>query len=312
MRLKSVVFCLIIAFTLVVSFTGRVLADDLKIETGLEAGYRIDDFKWNIAGNIYGQNPNILSELSWKDLKIYQIKAYAKIELDEKIFIQSTADYGIIMSGENQDSDYSGDNRTGEFSRSNNSSNGDDVGDFSIAIGRYITPPTSMFRIAPLFGYSYNWQNLRMTDGYQTIDTTYPYYTGPISGLDSTYKAKWKSLWFGVNLEGDINSKWSILGSFEYHLADYTGKGNWNLRDDWDHPVSFLHSANGDGYTCSVGTAFSPNDQWQISLKYHYSSWSTGNGTDRTYFANGAIGITQVNEAVWHSEAFVFTITQKF
>lgn len=316
MRLRAVIYCLILVFTLIVSFTGMAFADVLQIVSGLEVGYRIDDFSWNIAGNIFGQDPNILSELSWKDLKIFQVKAHTRIDLDQNVFIQGSVNYGIIMSGKNQDSDYSGDNRTGEFSRSNNGANGDNVMDVSIALGYNATSNPSRFKLSPLVGYSFNWQNLRMTDGYQTVnidpDTGETDYTGPFPGLNSTYKTEWQGPWFGVNLEGEISSQWTVFGNFEYHLADYTGKGNWNLRDDLDHPVSFLHSADGDGYTCSVGTAFSPNDQLQISLKYYFSSWSTGSGTDQTFGANGTSGITQFNEANWHSEAIMLAIVREF
>lgn len=312
MKLESIIYSIILLFTLTISFTGTVLADEPKIVSGLEAGYRIDDFSWNIAGDIYGQNPNILSELSWNDLEIFELKAHTRIVLDQNAFFQGWLGYGIITSGKNQDSDYSGDNRTQEYSRSNNSTNGDNVGDVSLAIGFDATPAAGRFRVAPLVGYSYNWQNLRITDGYQTVNTRPPYYTGPFSGLNSTYKTEWKGPWFGVILEGDINPKWTILGNFEYHLTSYIGKGNWNLRDDLAHPVSFLHSADGDGYRCSVGTAYSPKDRWQISLNYYYSSWSTGSGTDQVFTADGPIVITRLNEANWHSKTITVNIVREF
>jgi hypothetical protein len=37
-------------------------------------GYRVDDLNWNIAGDINGNNPNIISELTWDDLESYQLK----------------------------------------------------------------------------------------------------------------------------------------------------------------------------------------------------------------------------------------------
>ena len=37
-------------------------------------GYRADDLDWNIAGDINGNNPNVLSELTWDDVKSYQVK----------------------------------------------------------------------------------------------------------------------------------------------------------------------------------------------------------------------------------------------
>lgn len=310
MRLRSVFYISILLFSLFFLITGTAFGNDFKIESGIDAGYRVDNLRWNIAGNIYGSSPNILSELSWKNLKIFQIGAHTQINLDENVFLLGSFDYGIITSGKNQDSDYNGDNRTLEFSRSNNSSNGDNVGDISMAIGIH-TMAEGSFQISPLFGYAYSWQNIRMTNGYKTIDTGNNY-IGPFSGLNSTYKTTWQGPWVGVNLESEISSELAILGSFEYHIVDYSGEGNWNLRDDLDHPVSFKHSANGDGYTYSIGVDFSPMEQTHLILKYCYSSWSADDGTDTTYFNNGSYGVTRFNEAVWDSEVFTFSFVQRF
>ena len=47
----------------------------MSIDLGVKAGYRVDQLDWNIAGNNAGTDPNILSELSWKDLEIWQVQA---------------------------------------------------------------------------------------------------------------------------------------------------------------------------------------------------------------------------------------------
>ena len=46
----------------------------LETEFTLSAGYRQDDLDWSIAGNDNGENPNILSELTWEDVESYQVK----------------------------------------------------------------------------------------------------------------------------------------------------------------------------------------------------------------------------------------------
>jgi hypothetical protein len=310
MKSKATFLSLLITFILVFLAISPAFAEDFQISTSLDTGYRIDNLRWNIAGNYSGNSPNILSELTWKDLKIYQIGAHTKIYVDEGIFVQGSFNYGIIVDGKNQDSDYDGDNRTFEYSRSNNSSDGDNVGDFSMAIG-INTLTEGAIQISPLFGYAYSWQNVRMTNGYQTINTRNNK-TGPFSGLNSTYKASWQGPWLGVSLRSEFSPEWSILGNLEYHLLTYSGEGNWNMRDDLDHPVSFEHSANGEGYNYSLGLAFSPDDQIHFILKYCYTSWSTDHGTDTTYWSNGAIGVTRFNEAIWDSEAVEFSCAVSF
>jgi hypothetical protein len=307
---------LFIVGLLTIFFAGSVPAEDLKPVFGLNVGYRIDDLRWNIAGNLSGQNPNILSELSWKDLSILQVEAFTKKNLSKSWYFQGSLSYGIIIGGKNQDSDYQGNNRTGEFSRSNNSSDGDDVMDTSFGVGCYLTPANSRIKFSPLIGYAFNWQNLRMTNGYQTINmgqqTGTPETTGPFSGLNSTYQAYWEGPWFGLNLEDTINPKWTIFGKFEYHSPNYTGRGNWNLRDDLAHPISFIHSANGDGYVGSVGADYSPNSRLKINFKLNFATWLTGNGTDRIFAANDGTDTTRLNKVNWNSEEMILTVIRKF
>ncbi|MGD8383733.1 MAG: hypothetical protein PVJ11_16445, partial [Syntrophobacterales bacterium] len=60
------------------SVTKQIEFPKIEVEIGLSAGYREDEFDWNIAGNSSGNNPNILSELTWEDLQIFQVGVRAK------------------------------------------------------------------------------------------------------------------------------------------------------------------------------------------------------------------------------------------
>ena len=53
---------------------GSVLAGELS-GVAVSAGYRLDSLDWNIdgRGNPVGSSPNILSELQWRDLDIFQL-----------------------------------------------------------------------------------------------------------------------------------------------------------------------------------------------------------------------------------------------
>jgi len=89
-----------------------------------QAGYQLDQLDWNISGSIDGLgSPNILSELRWENLDVFMpvwVGSYYLIY----VYIRGQLARGNITSGKNQDSDYCNDNRTGEFSRSNNQSRG--------------------------------------------------------------------------------------------------------------------------------------------------------------------------------------------
>ena len=101
----------------------------------LSAGYRVGDLDWNIAGDTAGENPNILSELTWSDLEIYQVKLRNVTIMHKILYFRGSLAYGWITGGENQDSDFNGDNRTLEYSRSNNSGDDGNVLDASLGIG---------------------------------------------------------------------------------------------------------------------------------------------------------------------------------
>ena len=101
----------------------------------LSAGYRTDSLSWSIAGDNNGHYVNILSELKWSDLTIYQLKLSNRTVIQERFLLRGHLDFGVVRSGSNRDSDYDGDDRTLEFSRSINGVSGNDVWDGSIGIG---------------------------------------------------------------------------------------------------------------------------------------------------------------------------------
>lgn len=240
-----------------------------------------------------------------------QIEGSIKKDFKNRFFGYGDLKYGFIQSGQNQDSDYSEDNRTDEFSRSVNSINGDNTLDMSDAIGYHLTPPTGDFRLSMLVGISSSQQNLRMTNGYQVIDSNGP--TGPISDLNSTYQAQWRGVWLGFNLEKEIISRLIHHSNIEYHFSNnYYGVGDWNLRDDLAHPVSFIDNANCNGYLLAEAIDFAVNASLKIQFKIDYSNWATGSGTDQTFYSNGRSDYTCLNEAKWDSTDIMLSVIKHF
>ena len=285
----------------------------------LSTGYRVDDLDWNIAGDINGNNPNILSELEWEELESFQLKIANKTVFNQLFLLRGSLSYGWIFDGENQDSDYWGDNRTFEFSRSNNNSDEGNMLDASFGIGWQFTFGRSEFVMAPVIGYSYHEQNLTITDGCQTIAT--PPFTpdlGPFSGLDSTYETEWKGPWIGLDFTFRTDEKSKITPeietfiSIEYHWADYYAEADWNLRTDFAHPKSFEHEADGYGIVFSAVVKFLLDYHWVLNINLDYQNWSTDPGVDRVFFSNGTIGETQLNEVNWTSYAIMAGIEYHF
>ncbi|MDP8266254.1 MAG: TonB-dependent receptor [Candidatus Aceula meridiana] len=289
--------------------------DWIEFQFNMNSGMRYDYLRWSIAGDTNGQNPNILSELTWSDLWIYQIGTEAKVILNKNFRLEGSFDYGWILNGENQDSDYYLDDRGWEFSRSNNTSNGDNVMDFSLggglqfqvgAIEGWEDFLTEDLGVAVLGGYSHHEQNLRMTDGSQTIPAS-----GGFDGLDSTYQSRWTGPWAGIELFGS-REKFKGFSRFEYHWADYYAEADWNLRSDFQHPVSYIHETKGTGMVISFGAEYEVNDSWTAGITGDLNFWKADKGLDRVYFSNGAVVDTQLNEVIWRSYALMLSATYRF
>jgi hypothetical protein len=302
---------------------------ETTFDVNLSAGYRVDDLNWNIAISPSGTTtPNILSELTWEDLEILQFKADAKIIMGRLLYLRGSLAYGSIFDGQNQDSDYAGDDRTLEWSRSNSSADEGNVLDASLGIGYQLRFSEEKFRIAGLVGYSYHEQNLTMTKGVQTLKDPangallgilpgeIPDVGTPLTGLNNAYDTEWDGPWLGIDLSYRPGEKWAFMGTFEYHWADYYAEATWNLRTTGRfalaQPKSFEHEADGDGIIASLGCDYRVSEGMSLNLILDYQDWTTDPGIDRTFFASGAIGETRLNEVNWESYSIMLGLAFYF
>ena len=307
---------LLFCFLSFLPFPHPAQAVDFKTDLSLSTGYRMDDLNWNIAGNLSGSNPNVLSELTWSDLETLQVTAAGRALVKKWLYLRGSLGYGYTFLGDNQDSDFDGNERTQEYSRSNNSADGGSVLDAVVGIGYQFEVLSRKLKLIPLIGYSYHEQNLTMTDGFQSISTpahvpsTPPY--GPLSGLDSHYDTKWMGPWLGIDLCFEITDKVTLSGSFEYHWANYEAEGDLNLRNTLVHPKSFEHEADGEGFLITLGAEYILTGPWSLNAAFTYQRWSTDAGLDRLYYAGGSVAETRLNEVNWDSWALMLGIVYHF
>jgi len=318
------------------SFSSQsVLAlDAVTIESaGLDMGfgYRSDQLDWNISGDINGANPNILSELSWEDIKIFQIQATGWLELGELPFLKRNSlilaniAFGKILGGDVQDSDYAADGRTFEWSRSVNDSDKGLTVDLAGAVGPIFE--VNLFEglsITPLIGYGFNMQDFSMTNGEQTVsnpfyrwwffgsDAEMPPPLGSIAHLDSNYTAYWYGPWLGANIDYQANQEIKITIGAEYHWIEYFAQADWNLRSDFSHPVSFEQETTGTGIVWNIKGQYSLNKNWSWLLDGKIQDWETESGTDRTYFADGTVGLSRLNQVNWSSYSLTTGVQYRF
>lgn len=294
-------------------------------------GYRSDQLDWDISGDTSGGNPNILSELSWEDIKIFQLQATGWLEFGELPYLNRNAlflaniSFGKILGGDVQDSDYAVDGRNFEWSRSVSDADKGLTVDLSGAVGPiFELQMLKGFSITPLIGYGFNMQDLSMTNGEQTISNPFfrwwffgpgaemPPPTGSIPRLDSNYTTYWYGPWLGVNVDYQASHKIEMTIGAEYHWVEYFAQADWNLRSDFAHPVSFEHETTGTGIVWNIKGRYLLNEKWSWLFSGNLQYWQTETGTDRTYFADGDIGLSRLNQVSWDSYALTTGIQYRF
>jgi hypothetical protein len=135
----------------------------------------------------------------------------------------------------------------------------------------------------------------------------------PINSLNSTYESKWYGPFAGIDLVLLPSPNFSLLGSVQYHWADYEGKADWNLRSDLAHPVSFRHEADdADGVFTSIKGRYLFSNGLMLDLAFDYISLKAKDGTDQTILADGSSFFVKLNEANWQSSAITLGFSYSF
>lgn len=302
---------------------GLVLAVGGKPGGSLSLGYRVDSLDWSISGGSGG--PNILSELEWNDMDILQLSAELSGSSATGIYFRGLFDYGWVQDGVNRDSDYAGDNRTLEFSRSVNDTDGGVVMDISAGLGLVFSMGESdQLQVIPMLGLSYHQQDLRMRNGnqrvsdlanFQIIDpsVTSVLPLGPFPGLNSRYDAEWSGPWIGADIILNMREAGVAFVRVEGHSVNYSAQATWNLRGDLAQPVSFEHEANGQGWLLELGWQGEDSpDYWVWGVSVITQSWNTDAGIDRIFGAGGGVGVTGLNEVNWVSNSVNITLRKAF
>jgi hypothetical protein len=282
---------------------------NIRLDT--RSGYRKGNLNWSIAAPDY--SPNILSELQYDNLTIYEAGFDAKAVVN-KLYSKASISFGKIAEGKGTDSDYQENDRNSVYSQSE-SSLSDEIQDMSIGLGYQLDFFKNRFLIAPHFGLSYHTQKIRQTNGVQTIsssgDLISPSREG-ISGLNSTYEANWRTLFVGFDLDFEIIYQIHMISSIEYHTASFEAYADWNLRDDFSHPVSFMHEAEGQGRIINVGINRMFAERWLIGLMYGWQEWKTDPGTDTLFWSGGGATRSTLNEVNWESRSVNLSIGYNF
>lgn len=300
----------------------RSMSEHLDASIQLNAGLRFDELDWSIAGKADGTDPNVRSELKWKDVLSHQLTLSGRLLVHRHLYLRGRAGMAWIRNGEVRDSDYDGDNRTQEYSRSISDTDDDELYDLSAGGGYAFHFLENRLFFAPMIGMSLHYQNFRITDGYQVISEK-PGLTpdiGPLdSRLDSTYCTRCMGLWIGCDLRYTMAERPTQVPPIEWELnlvyhfwGDYEADADWNLRQDLAHPKSFKHEADARGGSVTATCHIPIHPLVRINLSASYTRWTTDQGDATMYKVNLPPRTSRLNKVTWESRSIMMGFDCRF
>jgi len=261
-----------------------------RLHFSLLSGYQQENFRWSIAGNSSGNNPNIYSELIWRQLAGPLAGVEGEWNFWRSFRVRSVFSRLFIVSGKVTDSDYQGDDRTSRsYYGAFDSNKGSTVSwRTSLEYKIQLSPSVSL---SPDIGYVLHTQSLFLLSDDASLGN---------NKLRSTYATVYKGATIGLRAAFALAKDFFIEPSLLYDQIAYRGKADWNLIPTFNHPLSFEDIANGYDIEAGVKGSFAWNDHCAVFLAGNYFYGNTGKGTDRLYQTNGQEPLTQFNGAVRH------------
>lgn len=259
-------------------------------EIRVAAGYGVADLHWSIAGDLHGQNPDILSELVWKRLRGPLWNAGARYYFNKKWGIELSAGYHDLKKGRVTDKDYAQDDRQDNYYKESFNSQGKSI--TADAVLNYHAGRVSGFEIRPFIGYTLEKQEaLLLGDGEWMRD------------LHSSYKTTWQGGQAGINATrafGRLDLRIDLSGG----LLRYRAEALWNLIETFAKPVSFRHYTSAYRVKGKIEMGYTVGQRLRLMGYYRMAHANAWKGTDRAYYTDGSTIDTRLNWVTTTSTGF--------
>jgi hypothetical protein len=275
-----------ILFLLLMAGPGlRAQQEGEKLLVRVSAGYERQDFRWSIAGNSAGQDPNVYSELKWHGVG----GPSGKVDLQWKPWrrwrIFASGSRVFNRAGSFTDTDYGLDNRYDPIYHQQFDAGTGYREAASAGIGYLLG--SGRWRLTPFIGYGIDVQYFPIVDP-----------GGPFDELNSSYSAKWLGPLLRVEAAWQLSGRWQVVADATYRQVKYHATADWNLIQAFAQPVSFRHMADGYGVEAGAGLRYTVGRRIAIELRGGYFNWQTGTGIDQLYLSAGGSDETQLNGVV--------------
>jgi opacity protein-like surface antigen len=280
-------------------------ADPVRGGLGLRGWLSRADAKWRISfpyTTQAGKDGRIESELTFENIDSPMIFVTGGAGLGRVISLEVSYGVGSAGNGESTDTDrFVPASESGfDFSQSTSELGGDTrllEAVFYYNNSRFTGPGTGPW--GAVLGYVYYKDELRMTNGVQTLSGTFDGASfpppGPFPSLDSTFDFTWKALKAGVLRQDVLSGRLSSTALLAFYPSvQYRGEGYWNLRTTGSgafraqSPNFIQESTQGYGYEATLGLTYALAQNMELAAGYRYFTLRAGKGFDRVYFADGS------------------------
>lgn len=323
-----IVLCLFVLSLMSVAVAGQYRYSPPVSRKAGDSMFQINTYGWlsegenswkiSFADDVPGMTG--ISELSWddKDSIIYVVEA----EFAPLAWCRVAARYGTgsVGSGDNSDKDFLNDVGVGSTLMSESIADTDVETEF-YALELY-------FRITDYGGMGSSPSDLDVFIGYQYYKDAMTDSNGrftanedgvlgdpvPFDGLNSTYDFEWEGYKAGSRAIIYFSPKLQLKASGAYLFnVDYTGKGFWNLRDDFSsQSPNFTHDASGTGYEFNAVLFYRLAVGISLNFGYWMTHFEADNGTDSLILSDGSVAESRLDNVETDRSGFVIGLGVNF
>ena len=294
MRIFLIFFYLIVTFAM----NSVGYSQENKITISLGPSLSSTNLSWSISGNIEGTSPNILSEVKYYDILVFGPSVKLVYHGVKNMKFSMGFQKGWTLAGKVSDRDFAGDDRTKlTYDETFDSDKGRVYG-LTIG-GSYCFLNSENFVV---------WGHLIFSNEVQR------YYSlkDEIPNLKTTYQTNRKAVLLGLGGVYSIGEKIKIPLDIFYSLNRITSEANWNLIEAFQHPLSFQHFADGNGYSIDLGIDHQLNRIVSTYFNLEINRFNTRPGIDKVFFNTGEIEKTRLNGINYFNKHISFGVKINF
>jgi hypothetical protein len=256
-------------------------------QVSFEAGYRHDSIDWRT--RFPSDDPFLKTSTRFKDLDIFQIGVHGRSTIGCNFYVRGSAYWGWILDGDfrrsaeidfNQSNLFSGpgDFNFGLSDRFRSTIDDKYVFGVGAAIGYPFYFCDCTLVLAPVIGYAFDEQNIRVDDRGFGFDAFDSYGSADHGCCRNTFISRWYGPFVGVDFDWrPYNSCFNVWAELEFHWGSFRGKTS-NL-DEYDSGFTGFdrrnrHSRDATAWVFAAGFDYDLCNCWTIGLSVKFQDWS--------------------------------------